>query len=331
MHLSSPWKLRPLLPEVRPESAMRVALCATVLVLGSGCVGLGTYTEATAERDVLVERVRLLEASTESLSNERVDLLEGLEDLREERTVLSRGVKTLTVKSEKLSKNLSAREAELAKQNTEVSRLRGTYDSLVMDLETELAAGQIQIQQLKEGLQVNVSNNILFASGSANLSAEGQQVLAKVAKELAELPHQIDIDGHTDNVAIRGSLTKRYPTNWELAGARAASVVRLFAEQGVEGERLAAISHAEFSPVASNETDEGRQLNRRIEIRLRPRGGAIEEPAASDEEPAGADDESAAAPEAVDASDSAAAAETEASAALVDAPAVETSAVAPTE
>ena len=268
--------------------AVRVAVCAAVLALGTGCVGLGTYTEVTTERDALAERVRLLEASTESLSNERVELLEGIEDLRVERTVLSRGVETLTVQSEELSKNLSAREAELAVQNTEVARLRGTYDSLVTDLESELAAGQIQIQQLKEGLQVNVSNNILFASGSAKLSAEGKAVLVRVAKELAELPHEIDVDGHTDDVSIRGSLTKRYPTNWELAGARAASVVRLFAEQGVNGERLAAISHGEFNPVSSNETDEGRQLNRRIEIRLRPRDDAIERSEPAGEEAAAA-------------------------------------------
>ena len=70
---------------------------------------------------------------------------------------------------------------------------------------------------------------------------------------------------------IKGPLTKRYPSNWELAGARASSVVRLFERAGIDGERLQAISRAEFAPVSSNNDAEGRGQNRRIEIRLRPR------------------------------------------------------------
>jgi chemotaxis protein MotB len=63
---------------------------------------------------------------------------------------------------------------------------------------------------------------------------------------------------------------KRYPTNWELAGARAASVVRLFAHSGLPAKRLLAVSMADVRPVTSNSTPEGRARNRRIEIRLRP-------------------------------------------------------------
>jgi len=286
MHYSSHSKQQRLLPEDRirvGRGFLRATAILAALALGSGCVGLGTYSEVSAERDQLAERVRLLEASTESLSNERVELLEGLEDLREEHVVLSRGVESLTVEREELSKSLSAREAELERQNTEVARLRGTYDSLVTDLESELAAGQIQIQQLKEGLQVNVSSKILFDSGSASLSKAGREVIAKVAARLAKLTHGVDVDGHTDDVPIRGVLARRYPTNWELAGARAASVVRLLSENGVANERLVAISHGATVPVASNEEPEGRALNRRIEIRLRPLDDVIEETALAPE------------------------------------------------
>ncbi len=279
-HSRSRWTARPR-PDARARATLLVANGLLFAVAGTGCVGIGTYTEVVSERDQLAERVRLLEASTESLDRERVELLEGLEDLREERAVLSRGVKTLSQQREELSENLAAREAELAKQNAEVVRLRGTYDSLVTDLEEELAAGQIQIQQLKEGLQVNVAQEILFPSGSARLSGEGRAVLAKVAAELGKLTHHIDVDGHSDNVAIRGALKNRYPTNWELAGARAASVVRLFVDQGIAPERMAAISHADTHPVASNDSAEGRAQNRRIEIRLRPKDGPADSPADS--------------------------------------------------
>ena len=76
--------------------------------------------------------------------------------------------------------------------------------------------------------------------------------------------------GHTDNVQISTRLKERYPTNWELAGARAASVVRLFQGAGIPVQQLVAVSRGEGQPIASNDTPEGRKENRRIEVRLRP-------------------------------------------------------------
>ena len=127
------------------------------------------------------------------------------------------------------------------------------------------------IDLLSEGLQVSVSDEILFSTGSATLNQEGREVLAKVAEQLASLDHLIEVRGHTDNLPIHGALAQRYPSNWELAGARASSVVRLFRRQGIDGERLSAVSKGEFEPLASNDTEEERWLNRRIEIRLLPR------------------------------------------------------------
>jgi chemotaxis protein MotB len=241
-----------------------------------------------SERDDLVERVRLLEASNASLSAERVELLENLEDVREQRIALGRDVRTLRKQEAQLSKSLSAREAELAKQNAEVARLRGTYEALVDDLESELAAGQIEIQQLRRGLRVNVSDEILFASGSAKVGSEGSALLLKVASQLGKLPHAIEIEGHTDNVPIRGGLAQRYPSNWELAGARAASVVRLFERAGIDAARLVAVFYANTRPVASNDTEENRSRNRRIEIRLKPEGSGRAADAAAEPPPAAA-------------------------------------------
>jgi len=255
------------------------AAVALVLPLASlGCVGIGTHEEVVSERDALAEKLRLIEASNESLSEERIRLLESLEDVRVERIALDRNVKTLRKKEEVLSRSLSAREAELARQNAEVARLQGTYEALVDDLESELAAGQVEIQQLREGLRVNVSDEILFSSGSAMLGTEGAAVLLKVAGQLGKLPHGIEIEGHTDNIPIRGALTKRYPSNWELAGARAASVARLFERAGIPQKQLTVVSYASTRPVASNDTEEDRSLNRRIEIRLKPDADAGRSP-----------------------------------------------------
>jgi chemotaxis protein MotB len=91
-------------------------------------------------------------------------------------------------------------------------------------------------------------------------------VLRKLGRRLNELSHSIEVRGHTDDIPIAG----RYPSNWELAAARASSVSRLLVDVGVDPARLTVVSRAEYEPIASNDTIEGRAKNRRIEIRLEP-------------------------------------------------------------
>jgi chemotaxis protein MotB len=259
----------------RPSGLGATLLLA--LLAAPGCVWPGVHGAVVDERDVLAQevkllqnRIRLLEASNESLSNERVELISELEDLSTERESLASSVEELRATRDELQESLHITSAQLEKREAEVAQLRHTYDGLVEDLQSEVAAGRVQIEQLRDGLNVKLAQAVLFPSGSAVLSGEGEGVLAKVARRLLELPHRIEVEGHTDAVAIRGALAARYPSNWELAGARAASVVRLLVAKGVPGERLVAVALADTQPVASNETPEGRAANRRIEINLVP-------------------------------------------------------------
>lgn len=242
--------------------------------LALGCVTRGEHGRVVSERDALHERVRLLEASNESLSNERVKLIAEIDDLGSEREQLAVSVEELRAVKDRLEENLALTSSQLAERTAEVQQLRSTYDGLVADLQSEVASGRVQIEQLRDGLNVKLAQAVLFPSGSARLGQEGEDVLGKVAKRLLELPHRILVQGHTDDVPISGRLAERYPTNWELAGARAASVVRILAERGVPKERIAAVSLADTQPVASNGTAEGKAANRRIEIRLIPAPGA---------------------------------------------------------
>jgi chemotaxis protein MotB len=242
-----------------------------------GCVLKGTHDEVVAQRDALANdkarletRVRQMSASVESLDSERTRLLDELEDLRIKREELDAAVMRLERSESYLSTNLKAREEELAARKAELGRLRGTYETLVADLESEVSSGQIEIQRLREGLRLNVAQDILFASGSTRLNETGIQVLRKVSKQIEKLGHRVEIQGHTDNVPIRATAASRFPTNWELAAARASVVVRLLATEGVDPTLLSAVSYGEFQPVASNDTPEGRLRNRRIEIRLEP-------------------------------------------------------------
>ena len=253
------WRLR------RAELAV-----VTLAWLALGCVTRGTHDEVVSERDALQERVRLLEASNESLSNERVKLISEVEDLATEREQLAASVEELRATRDQLQENLALTESQLAQRTAEVQQLRSTYDGLVSDLQSEVASGRVQIEQLRDGLNVKLAQAVLFPPGSAQVGAEGADVLGKVAHRLLELPHRILVQGHTDDVPISGRLAERYPTNWELSGARAASVVRILAERGVPPARLAAVALADTQPVASNDTPEGKAANRRIEIRLIP-------------------------------------------------------------
>ncbi len=112
-------------------------------------------------------------------------------------------------------------------------------------------------------VEIEIKSSILFKSGSAGLSRQARPVLQKIARILAEFPNYIQVEGFTDDVPIR---TPIYPSNWELSAARAASVVHLFTQSGIPPKHLSAIGYAEYKPIASNETAEGRQKNRRINI-----------------------------------------------------------------
>ncbi len=218
-------------------AAIRIATLATAALLCAalGCVSTATHRAALKERDGLARSKAELEQKLRSLEEAQGEL-----------------------------------EGKLTTKDTQLSDMRGTYDGLVRDLKSELASGQVQIEQLRDGIRVQLAQEILFPSGSAELDAGGAEVLGKVAAQMVRSPHRVEVEGHTDTVPIVGGLAQRYPTNWELAAARAARVVRLFQEAGIDGTRLRAVSRSEYQPVAANDTPEGRERNRRIDIRLLP-------------------------------------------------------------
>jgi len=215
--------------------ALRVVVGTLLAASSIGCVTKGKYED--------------LETKSAALEGRRDELV--LE------------VEALSLEREALGEQLAATEIEAAK-------MQGTYDELVSELQTEVAAGQIEVQQLVDGVRLNVSDELLFPSGSATLNAEGKKLLALVANQIKDEAALISVEGHTDSVAISNKLKQRYPTNWELAGARAAQVVRLLSEEGVDPARLRAVSRGPFAPIADNASAEGRAKNRRTEIILRP-------------------------------------------------------------
>jgi chemotaxis protein MotB len=248
---------------------LKRALLGVGALAFAACVSPGQYQSTVDERDALEQRIQQEEASVQALTAERDRLAGELEDLRIAHEPLARNAEKL----QGIEERLPACEAEVADRTAKLEQLQTTYEGLVKDLEGEVAANNTKIDQLREGLRISLSAELLFNSGSADLSDEGTGVLTDLGQDLrAEkyVPYQILVEGHTDGVAIRGPLAERYPTNWELAGARAARVVRALEDAGVDGARLAAVSRGQGHPVGPDDTPEGRAANRRIEIRLIP-------------------------------------------------------------
>jgi len=228
----------------------------------------------------LADKQAALKAASEKLDNTFSQLETTNEELTKKVELLKFKKKELELTSQQLenaSSQLEEKDQQLSKTKAEleaaaqyVKNTQKLYEDLVGELKGELAANEIKIQQMKDGgINLNLSDKILFPSGSASLNQQGISVLKKVSQQLREDKYRVLVSGHTDNIPIRGSLTKRYPTNWELAGARATSVVRLLEQNGVKSNLLTASSYGSTKPVASNDSEEGRALNRRIEIRLR--------------------------------------------------------------
>ncbi len=160
--------------------------------------------------------------------------------------------------------------SELMLRDRQVALLEREQQELADEVARWAVRGAIQMQLLADGLHLILPHDVLFGTGTTALSTEGQKLIVELVQELKEQPYQIAVLGFTDNVPVGPQLAQRYPSNWELSGARAASVVRLMEREGVPASQLVAVSRGEAGPIASNDTPEGRAQNRRIDVRIRP-------------------------------------------------------------
>jgi len=188
---------------------------------------------------------------------------ETLVDLRgKEKAMLERGMTVLAV----LVLIMGCVPAPMYQQAVQKSEL---YEQLNQQLQAEVAADQVKIEQLQDRLKVTVLNEVLFPEGGYELSQKGKATLSKMVPVLVNLQNKrIMVNGYTDNVPIAPEFRWKFPSNWELSTARATDVVRYLVQQGVNPAILSATGYGEQDPVASNDTAQGRQQNRRVEITI---------------------------------------------------------------
>lgn len=163
------------------------------------------------------------------------------------------------------------------------SQLGQIADSVQASVANLVANDLVTVRRTRYAVEVEIKADILFASGSSTLSPTAVDVITRLADVLRDYPNAVRVEGHTDNLPIKSTA---FPSNWELSAARAASVVRVLATQGVAPARLEVLGLAEYRPVAANETPEGRNINRRVMILILNGAPQPNPPAPGDAAPA---------------------------------------------
>ena len=264
--------------------AWKTAALATAAVLGLG--GGGYYfnrdlkartqlTEAEQRASSLEARLKEAEASAETFRAQLDQARVASEKSKQLSLDLEQAQAELAKLKDLSASEKKALEQKLAEQQLSMEKFKATTvqadTRLEESLKKELADKDVQISRLQDQLKVTVASEILFPSGSAELSPEGVDVLRKVASAANKSQDEVQVQGHTDTDPIAPVLAQYYPTNWELSTARAAVAVRTLEATGmVPAARLSAVGYGDSRPVAPNDTAEGKAKNRRVEILFTP-------------------------------------------------------------
>jgi len=222
------------------------------------------------ENEKIIEALRAELASKDQLVAELKVQLEGASSqvvsLNEE---IKRGNKEI----ERLQRSLSELQGQETQLKTKIDQLKSTHDAILAELKDQIQNKEVTIEELEEKLSVTFMDRVLFKSGRATITLEGREILRRVGDILKNVTDkQIRVVGHTDNKAILPEYRNRYPSNWELSAARAGAVVRYFQkEMGLDARNMEAVGRSFYEPIASNETEEGRAQNRRVNIIIAPK------------------------------------------------------------
>jgi len=262
-----------------------VAAMAAMLLLGSGCVMKSTH-EATLQE--LNQTRNELGSAQQTIEAQHNEIERNKEQIARDREEIERGKSQIKYNNEELSEldmkkaqlqqelaaaqqqlSASQQQLETMKQiEAETKKRNEIYAQFVKQLQKMIDGGKLTVSIENGRLVINLPDNVLFASGSAVVNKAGQEALAQIANTLSAFPdRRFQVEGFTDNVPIQSA---RFPSNWELSTARALSVVHLMVREGLIPGNLSAAGFGEFHPRATNDTPEGRALNRRIEIVMLP-------------------------------------------------------------
>jgi len=179
----------------------------------------------------------------------------------------SKGVLQHETEVAELEKKESPKIEDLDELQAELAEFQELYENLKQYVEENQLASQIILSKTDSEIQIRFADNVLFDSGKANLKPNAMEILTKITAALISYKDSIKmirIEGHTDNVAIN---TSEFPSNWELSTARAVEVLRYLVEKKqIKPDIISAVGYGEYHPIASNNTEQGRTSNRRVDF-----------------------------------------------------------------
>ncbi len=252
---------------------------AAMMIAFSGCVSHKKYNLLQA--DYNASQVALAESRTKVSSLET--LLEQArndnKELKDNYAALQRTLDQSIMTNQSGNVNISKLVDEINASNNYIKRLveaKSKSDSLLMVLSNNLTRSldtselkDVDVKVLKGVVYISLADNMLFKSGSYDISPKAMDILDKIAKIIKDYKnYSVLVEGNTDNVPINRTNIRN---NWDLSALRASSVVQVLQNKfGVDPQRLTAGGRGEYSPIATNATPEGRQLNRRTQIIITP-------------------------------------------------------------
>lgn len=258
---------------------------AAALLLSSACVSKAKYQALEARlketEDVLTQKNKdtdQLKTTLQSETEKSSELNKKASSLEQKASTLEKTITNVNKDKSKLESSLTQVQtdndklrmalAELEKTKAETDRRVAEYQDLLSKFKSMIDSGRLRVRIVDGRMVVALNSDLLFKSGSSNLTSEGQKSVQEVTGLLQTLTDKsFQVEGHTDNVAIGGG---KFANNWELAAARAISVVKKMVDAGMPEPRVSAASFGESKPARANDTKEGRAANRRVEIVVVP-------------------------------------------------------------
>lgn len=252
------------------------------LLLTSGCAhkySEADYKAVETQLSVCEQSCTIVSEDNKLLKSKVSTLEEGFNKaqadkdqcLKDVQGLLDRNLEALQY-NKTLLQQMSSFKTIIQERSDTRSRSVKAYDSIMALLEKERKANQLFIIKNNDRIKIIIPQREIFAGPkSAWLFPKGEKLIAVIAKGLKQIdPAYIEIGGHTDKSAIPETLKKTYPNNWYLSQTRAISVLEALESQGINRDKMCAIAYADTRPIATNSSEEGMAMNRRVEILILP-------------------------------------------------------------
>lgn len=142
-------------------------------------------------------------------------------------------------------------------------QMKKVHEMMVELLEAEKLTKEVAVRLEERGIVISIMDGVLFETGSVELRPSAKRLMYKIAQIVKDLPNQISVEGHTDNVPLRKG---PYGDNWGLSAMRAAVVGSYLVEAGIDPKRIRAVGYGQSRPLVPNDTEEHRRINRRVDV-----------------------------------------------------------------